>query len=117
MCSTLKLINQSNNGKIYTCSNCETILLLFKNLRFDFYQQEYEHFINYIFSINEKELATKKASSIYSKNIVVPVGQDFFSIVIDTSELEELKQLILGEKEDELALISFEKINYNLNFN
>lgn len=88
-----KTINQTENGKIFRCSSCNKIHIEFKNINFNFNDEEYRYFTEYISELNGEEWEYQNRGSNYSRKIVLPINHRNVKILMNSYELQELKQL------------------------
>ena len=88
------LVNQSANGSVFKCNSCNKIHIEYKNLNFNFDQEEYEHFVNYISKLDGKKWEAKNKNQIYNRKIIISIQHKTFNILLHNYELLELKQLL-----------------------
>lgn len=88
-----KTINQTENGKIFRCSTCNKIHIEFKNLNFNFNNEEYRYFADYISGLKGEEWEYKNRNSNYRRKIIVQINHRNVRILLNNCELQELKQL------------------------
>lgn len=88
-----KTINQTENGQIFKCSTCNKIHVEFNNLNFNFSEEEYEYFADYVMKLNGEEWEYKNRNSTYKRKIIVRIGHKNLNILLNNSELQELKNL------------------------
>lgn len=87
-----KIISQTENGQIYRCSTCNLIHFEFKNLNFNFSEDEYKHFVDYFLKLEGEYWEIKNGNSYFRRKIFIPAG-DSFNILLNNEELLELKEL------------------------
>jgi len=88
------LINQSTNGKIFKCTACQKIHIEYKNFNFNFDQEEYKHFVNYISKLDGKKWEAKNKNNIYNRKIIISIRHKTVNVMLHNYELLELKQLL-----------------------
>lgn len=88
-----KIINQTENGKIFRCPGCNKIHIEYKNLNFNFNDDEFEHFVNYFKKLNGQYWENVNIHALYRKRIIVPIGHKNLNILLNNTELQELKRL------------------------
>jgi hypothetical protein len=88
-----KTINQTENGKIFRCASCNKIHIEYKNLNFNFNNDEYRHFANYFKELDGQYWVVKNFNSMYQRKIIVPIGHKNLNILLNNTELQELKSL------------------------
>ena len=102
----VKIICKSKNGQVFKCSTCKLIHFEYKNLNFNFTNEEYIHFSNYFLNLDGAQWELKNANCFFKRKIFVPAGRNNFNIILNNNELLELK-----------ALFSNTEINFNLPLN
>lgn len=86
-------INETENGQVFKCSKCKAIHLEYKNLNFNFTEEQYTNFAEYINNLNGKEWENKNKNSQFKRKIIISIGHQSFRVLLATEELEELKRL------------------------
>ena len=117
MCHNIRIENQTKNGIVVTCTDCDKYQVLYKNLNFNFEQYEYDSFIKYLTGIDSESWEEEYKNSIYSKRIPIPTAQQNLMILVNSEELLELKRLLIKNKQCVIKGISFKEINYNMIYN
>lgn len=110
-----KVMNQTENGKVFRCSGCNKIHIEYKNLNFNFSEDEYENFINYFKELNGPYWESVNANIEFEKKIIVPIGHKNINMLLDNRELEELKQLFSRPITNQFELLSY--FNYDISSN
>lgn len=88
------LVNQSANGSVFKCSQCQKIHIEYKNLNFNFDNEEYERFVNYISKLDGEKWEAKNKNNIYNRKIIISIRHETFNVILHNHELLELKQLL-----------------------
>jgi hypothetical protein len=88
-----KTINQTENGKIFRCPGCNKIHIEYKNLNFNFSDKEYKHFANYFKELDGQYWEKTNINMPYLRKIIVPIGHKNVNILLNNTELQELKNL------------------------
>ncbi len=96
----MEIINQTLHGRIIKCKNCKVIHIEFNNLNFNFKREEYDFFKKAILGIDGEKWERVNENCIYRRKIMVPIGHKSFNILLNSEELQELKQLITGANKD-----------------
>ena len=109
------VMNQTENGKIFRCSGCNKIHIEYKNLNFNFDEEEYENFANYFMELDGPYWESVNTHVEFGRKIIVPVGHRNLNMLLNTRELEELKQLFSGPITNQLELLSY--FNYDISNN
>lgn len=90
----LKLINQTENGRVYLCESCKKAHFEYKNLNFVFSEKEFEFFKQYFLTLDYKHWEKINQDSAYNKKIMVPIGHANFTAAFNGSEIVELRTLM-----------------------
>ena len=109
-----KIINQTENGKIFRCESCNKIHIEYKNLNFNFKEKEYLDFAKYFQKLDGQYWEYLNRESPYQRKIQVPIGHKNLNILLSNTELQELKSLLSKPIVYQLEMISHFKYNiYN----
>ncbi|PCH71323.1 MAG: hypothetical protein COC06_01420 [Bacteroidales bacterium] len=106
------VMNQTENGKIFRCSGCSKIHIEYKNLNFNFDDEEYKNFANYFMELDGPYWENVNIHVHFRKKIIVPVGHKNLNMLLDNSELQELKQLFSKSITHQFNLLSH--FNYDI---
>ena len=87
------MINQTNNGKVFRCPGCNKIHIEYKNLNFNFNDKEYRDFANYFKGLDGQYWEDINYHTPYRRKIIVPIGHKNVNILLNNTELQELKKL------------------------
>jgi len=109
-----KLINKTENGRVFKCSNCGAIHVEYKNLNFNFSEEQYQHFAKYINELDGSEWEYKNRNSYYRRKIIIPIGHKNFNVLLNNNELQELKQLFNEKKQKNSVFENFNIMNMNI---
>lgn len=93
-----KIISKTANGQVFKCSKCKKIHVEYKNLNFNFTDQEYQKFAQYICDIDGKEWETCNRNTIFKRKILIPVGSGYFYAIFNNEELNEFKRLLIPQR-------------------
>ena len=116
MCESLKILNKTKNGILTYCRISNIIQLVFNNLCFEFYEEEYSAFVGYINDFDANLIEKTYNYSIHNKKIPVSIGHVCFTILLNKEELDELKFLLSGKKK-RLKKIYSKDIGYKFSRN
>lgn len=111
-----KIINETFNGRLYTCNQCKQVHLDYKNLSFSFSVDEYKRFRNYILNLNEEYWATINQNIISERKIKIPISHRNLVLSFSTDEIKELKLLFDYSKKASLPNKLFKHSGINLTF-
>ncbi len=111
MCKHLQILNRSKNGLLIYCKNNHMYQLLFNNLNFNFTEEEYESFQRYMYSLEVEYWEQEFKHSVYDKRIPIPTIQSNLLILLNKTEVLELKKLIQMHQSSH-ELIKASDINY-----
>lgn len=120
MCAyKIELLNQTLNGRIFRCSICNKIHIEYKNLNFNFSNEEYEYFKDYFFKLEPEKWEIKNRNTCFCRKVMVPIGHRNFNVMFHTSEIYELKNLLNYSKygNETLRLIKLCNIELKLSLN
>lgn len=107
-----RIMNQTENGKVFRCSACNKIHIEYKNLNFNFNEEEYENFSSYFMELDGHYWESVNSQVSFRKKIIVPVGHKNLKVLLNNSELEELKILFSRGSTNHLNLLTH--FNYKL---
>ncbi|MEE9364651.1 MAG: DUF6686 family protein [Cellulophaga sp.] len=108
MCTSIKIINQTKNGILTRCEKIDIIQLVFNNLCFEFYNEEYLAFVDYINDFDADKIEKMYHYSIHDKKIPISVGHVCLTVLVNKEELTELKFLLTGKKDESARIFSEE---------
>lgn len=115
----MEIISKTENGIVFKCSNCSSIHIEFKNLNFNFSERQYKEFSDYVLKMNSEELEAKNSESLYHRKIIISLGYKNFNVLLNKSEVAELKELLTTEVADielfETLIINNEEITLSNN--
>lgn len=110
-----KTINQTENGKIFKCSDCNQIHIEFKNLNFNFNEDEFKKFAHYFSELDGQYWESMNVNVQFRKKIIIPIGHKNLNILLNNEELQELKFLFSKSSVYYLNLLT--QFNYKLHNN
>jgi len=116
-CQQCKLVNSTPNGSLYYNEESRLVLVEFKNLCFDFYEEEYLSFVQYVCGLDAEAIERKYKQSIHKRKIPLPVGHVCLTVLLNKEELSELKFLFTGSPEPFLLKIPSRQIDYKIIYN
>ncbi len=93
-----KLINQTPNGRVFICPNCDKIHIEFHNFLFSFNDEEYHYFKQCFAWMDGCHYESINSDIVYSRKIIVPIGHKNASMMLNRYELVELQMLLNGSK-------------------
>lgn len=117
--SKIKIINQTQSGKIFKCRFCDKIHIEFKNLYFTFTKEEYNNFKNYFLDFDENYWESIRKNSTCKRKIMVPVGHKNISLLFNSEEIKEFKHLFSPDtfKKKNPDIISFANLEIKFSMN
>jgi len=92
----MKVLSRTQNGQIFLCNACLLLHVEFKNLSFNFTEEQFNNFIQYIQNLNGDQIEQQNNFLPYQRKIIIPIGHQSFSILINKEELNELIQLFVN---------------------
>ncbi|WP_372774039.1 DUF6686 family protein [Mangrovibacterium sp.] len=87
-------INQTVNGRIYKCAECDKFHVNYKNLSFSFAQEEYENFQNYMRKLDVNYWAQQNEHRSGERKIMIPINHKNLILSFRTDEIDEIKALL-----------------------
>ena len=91
----IKVLNSSDNGRVFRCSSCNKIHIEFKNLNFNFNDKEFKSFFDYLISLDGLHWENKNRNIQYKRKILIPTNQNNMNILLNKDELNELRRLFI----------------------
>ncbi len=102
------IINRTENGCVFRCQKCDLIHFEYKNLNFNFTDNEYYHFAAYFSDLQGDYYLSRNNNNNFTRKIVIPAGHQSFNILLNIEELRELKMLLnKSYNKREIELIKF----------
>jgi len=92
--STQTIMNQTLHGRIFKCDQCDRFHIEFKNLNFNFTKEQLESFVDYLVQVDGEWCEQQNQRLAFRRKIVLPIGHDYFNVLLNADELQELKQLL-----------------------
>lgn len=89
-------INQTINGRIYRCAECNKIHVDYNNLSFAFQLQQYQNFRNYIQQLDAAYWARKNEETNGQRRVMIPINHDNLILNFTPEEIAELKELLIA---------------------
>ncbi|MEM8928341.1 MAG: DUF6686 family protein [Bacteroidota bacterium] len=117
MCSNAKVINRTPNGFFLQCKACKSFQVSFGNIFLDLTQKELSHFKKFLNELDSKYWEQMYCSCFVKRKIPIPTLQTNLQIMLNRSELEELKHLLGMTEESPSGLITAEKVDYTVVLN
>lgn len=111
----VKIICKSKNGQVFKCSTCKLTHFEYKNLNFNFTNEEFKHFSNYFLNLDGLQWELKNANCFFKRKIFVPAGLNNFNILLNNNELLELKSLFSNTDMSSQAALSMFNCNFSNN--
>ncbi|MDX8338961.1 DUF6686 family protein [Draconibacterium sp. IB214405] len=94
----MEVLIETLNGKIFKCATCDAIHVEYKNLNFNFKEEDFWKFAQYIQNLDGEEWTQRNKTSNFKRKIIIPVGSQVFNALLNTEELEEFKRLMNFQK-------------------
>ena len=112
-----KVINRTPNGLMFYCGGCKLVHIEYKNLNFNFTNDQLQKFSQYIFDLKGEEWEIKNEYSPFRRKIVVPISHDPFNFLLNMQELNELKTLLQKPKNNPSVTELLKKMNDSIRCN
>ncbi|MFV0377406.1 MAG: DUF6686 family protein [Mangrovibacterium sp.] len=88
-------INQTTNGRIYKCSECNKIHVDYKNLSFSFQPQQYQNIQKYIQQLDAAYWASQNEEANGQYRVMIPINHESLMLNFTPFEISELKELFV----------------------
>lgn len=113
MCYQTKVLNQTKNGFLMSCSECGMYHLTFGHFYLELTKKELYHFGIFLDDIDVSYWNTTYSSTTMRRKIPIPTQQKNLYLMLHPTELEELKRLVyFRDKEAYMPLIQLEDVDY-----
>ncbi len=110
------IYNKTDVGKVFQCTSCNRIHLEFNNLNINFKDKEnYYEFVDFIHQLDGAKIEEQNNGSPYSRKIFIPIGSGGCNFLLNSYELENLKQLCIRILEPPTVRLSKLVMEYGLN--
>ena len=96
----MEILIETQNGKIFKCEKCNAVHVEYKNLNFNFKEQDFWKFAEYIQNLDGEEWTMRNSTSNFKRKIIIPVGSQIFNALLDVKELSELRSLLNFRKDN-----------------
>lgn len=115
----LYVISRTLNGKIFHCHTCNKIHIEYKNLNFNFSEDEFIFFKDYFLKLDPEKWEKINRDTCYCRKVMIPIGHKNFTAMFHAAEIYELKELFKKTRNryNEDDLIKLKEIESGLNFN
>ncbi|WP_152973299.1 DUF6686 family protein [Lacinutrix mariniflava] len=117
MCHNIKTISKVSSGELSICKDCKIYHLEFNNICFEFNEEQYIKFKNYLLNIEADYWEIKYAHSKVKRKIPIPSLQPNLVLMFNRQEIAELKTLFFNTKDVFNSSINLDDINYTLILN
>lgn len=108
----MNIINQTKNGRVYICNQCQKVHLEFQNVGFKFSQNHWNEFVKYISEIDGEDIENRNRFLDDEKKIHIPIMNDGFKLRLDQKDLSELKYLVNKKINPAYQTIKSKKYNF-----
>lgn len=112
----IQIINKTANGLVFRCSQCHKIHIEFNNLNFNFSENEYKRFTEYIHQLDGEYWAEMNAGSPYRRKIRIPIAGTPLCVMLTIEELYALRNLlekVSSPAEEELIRLFGQTVSLN----
>ncbi|MEM9650072.1 MAG: DUF6686 family protein [Bacteroidota bacterium] len=117
MCDKIIPLKQTKNGFLLHCTCCETYHLTFGHFYLELNRKEMEHFKTYLEHLDPLYWENFYCSCSMKRKIPIPTLQLNLHIMLNRSELEELKGLLGISGASAQELIKAENVDYSYSKN
>lgn len=109
-----KVLNQTKNGFLVSCSTCKLFHLTFGHFYLEFSRDELTHFGNFLVQIDPDYWDSKYCNCTMKRKIPIPTQQLNLYLLLNRTELEELKNLVFyKDNNEDIPLIRVEHVDYD----
>ncbi|WP_431196327.1 DUF6686 family protein [Maribacter dokdonensis] len=112
MCANTEVLNQTSNGCLMICPECRIYHLTFGNFYLEFTENELTHFSVFLEKINVDYWESQFCNCTMKRKLAILSTQVNLSLLLNRTELEELKKLIYY-KENKNTLLKVVNIAYD----
>ncbi len=113
MCPSLRLLNQTRNGRFTFCNNSKLFQIIFNNLCFEFFEWELDSFKSYLEQLDKSSDHQLLYEINDGRNVPISVGNKYFVILVSPEELNELLYLV-SKVPLEPRFLKAKEINYKI---
>jgi|TARA_B100000809_G_scaffold266618_1_gene330297 hypothetical protein len=112
MSKKIKTLSKTKSGELYLCDQCEVFHLEFNNIYFEFTEEQFLYFKNYLLCIEVEYWEHKYACGRVKKKIPIPTTQANLVLMFNRQEIFELIDLF--EFTDGSKILKVSDIDYTL---
>lgn len=94
------IINETSHGKVFKCSTCHKYHVEYKNINFNFSEEQLEQFIDYLGTFDFEDSIEVNKESPYHRKIMLSVKHLYCNLLFHKHEILELYDLLTHEKHD-----------------
>ena len=91
-----RIINVTDLGIVFKCSCCQKIHIEFNNLNFNFTEEQYRAFCEYLNNLDGAYWEEKNKHSVFRRKIRIPLDQSSVCLMLNKEELTGLRRLLSG---------------------
>lgn len=102
-----RIINVTDFGIVFKCSCCQKIHIEFNNINFNFTEEQYRNFSEYLNNLDGEYWEEKNRFSVFKRKIRIPLDKSSFCLMLNKEELVGLRQLLsvpYASVENDLAM-------------
>ncbi|MBN2747143.1 MAG: hypothetical protein JXR34_10495 [Bacteroidales bacterium] len=115
----MKILKETKNGRLFKCSSCSNYHLEFNNININFNEARLQSFQKYLQEMDGFEFEIRNSQSSFKRKIVIQTNTTGLNILLNQTELEELKCLLdfRKSKKMEFDWASYESLFVEMNLN
>lgn len=117
MCNNTRTLTKVKNGELSICKQCNIYRLQFNNIYLEFTPNEFNHFKDYILTIDIDFWEYKYAKAHVKRKIPIPSTQQNLILMFNRKEIRELQTLFYKPEDITEMNLEISDIDYALILN
>ncbi|WP_025741774.1 DUF6686 family protein [Aquimarina pacifica] len=112
MCKDVKIVSKIKKGQLSKCLTCDLYLLTYNNLLFEFTNEEFISFKNYLLSIELDYWEHHHSNSDLKRKIPIPTLQQNLCLMFSRKEIHDIISLVFYSNYDKSKILRVYEIDY-----
>lgn len=117
MCHKIKILAKGKSGVLSLCDQCAIFHLEFNNVYFEFTQEQFKHFREYVLNIDADYWEDRYSCNAIRRKIPIPSMQENLVLMFNKQEIKQLTALLFYGESQHMSLLEIADIDYNLILN
>ncbi|WP_434036260.1 DUF6686 family protein [Formosa sp. 4Alg 33] len=113
MCHKAKVLNQTKNGFLVSCESCMVYHLTFGHFYLELTEMEFAYFGAFIDKIDVNHWHNTNCDNKIKRKIPIPTEQPNLFLMLNPTELNELKRLVFFKEQEPFQFISASDVDYD----